>query len=482
MRSLFVVTTLLATACVAVRDINHNVVNDLTLDPTSTWILEDVNVGARSLLQEETQGGEANAGPQDAAPSSEHDGTERTETMEFKYTVADACIADVSVYDETAKAHFVHSDYTAAVRCCALDGSVCTTKSRGDGECLPDDVTYRRAKETCEDIGWRLPRSIAELGSACGTGCLFDFKEIWYDASQEGVTEYRSSKQVAHQVKRVLLYGDTLRVGSFMTSVARGQGASTTDVNNTKQAHAFVPNRAPFYLETFAHKLQQQLNAWGLTACGAKVDFGGMPAYSGKNMVSSKVRDDERCVYKPQVHASNMETVCPGLISLMRKSHTAGTPYGYVMIMVGQADIQDAAVTKRVSIAEIIRDVKLLHSEVWNEGAKSFILTLPKFPEVLDFTEEQTKAVHELRIKVNHALTQMAQESDGKGILLDIDRVMDGLRSKENLFTNNELNRDGYQKVSELVGDMLASSGENINPCGQSTKRKETGFLASIFG
>eukprot|EP00976_Prorocentrum_cordatum_P050247 1014353-Prorocentrum_minimum.AAC.2 len=377
----------------------------------------------------------------------------------FQYTVADACIADVSVYDESAKAHIVHADYTAATRCCLIDGSDCFTKRPGEnGQCLPSSVTFAHAKETCENFGWRLPKSIAELGSACGTGCLFDYKEIWYDESQEGVQEFRSNKQMAHQAKRILLYGDTLRVGSYMADLAHVMVKSA-------ERKAFQPNKSPFYMETFAHKLQRQLNAWGLTACGAKVDFGGQPGYKVAKIMDSQTSGSTRCIYKPQVHANNMETVCPGMLTLIRKAHTAGTPYGFVLIMAGQADIQ--AAHDRVSIAEILRDLSALHAQVWSHGAKSFFVTLPRFPaSTLDNDPSKSRVVEEYRLKLNHGITQLAGDSEGKGILIDLDKMVTDLADVGELFTLGELNLNGYQVVAEKVSDALASSGENINPCG----------------
>lgn len=402
--------------------------------------------GARSLLQERS-----GAGILDNPLT----------TKQFQYAVVDACIADVSVYDETAKPHIVHADYTAAVRCCSIDGSQCVSKrptETKDGPCLPSSVTFAHAKETCENLGWRLPKSVSELGAACGTGCLFDYKEIWYDESQEGVQEFRSSKQLAHQAKRVLLYGDTLRVGSYMMELRE-------KMHLAADKKAFQPNRSPFYLETFAHKLQRQLNAWGLTACGAKVDFGGQPGYKVSQILDEQTSQSARCVYKPQIHSDHMETVCPGLLALIRKAHTSGTPYGFVLIMAGQADVQEAH--DRVSIAEILRDMASLHSQVWAHGAKTFYVTLPKFPaSEVDHDPMKAKLVEEYRLKLNHGFAQLAQDSDGKAILIDLDKMVSDLADVGELFTMGELNLNGYQVVAEKVADALAASGESINPCG----------------
>jgi len=434
-----VVATLLATSCVAVREMKES--EQIVVDSTSTLEAEVVQSVTRSLLQ--------------AAGILE----KPLESKQFQYTVADACIADVSVFDESAKPHIVHADYTASVRCCSIDGSQCSSKKPGpDGDCLPSSVTFTHAKGTCENFGMRLPSSVAELGSACGTGCLFDYKEIWYDESQEGVQEYRSSKQLAHVAKRVLLYGDTLRVGSYMAEMRNVMHLAA-------DKKAFTPNKSPFYLETFAHKLQRQLNAWGLTACGAKVDFGGQPGYKVSQLLDEQTSQSARCIYKPQVHAEHMETVCPGLLALIRKAHTAGTPYGFVLIMAGQADVQEAH--ERVSISNILRDLSSLHSQVWAHGAKTFYVTLPRFPvSEIDHDPVKAKLMEEYRLKLNHGISQLAADSDGKGILVDLDKMVSDLSEVGELFTMGELNLNGYLVVAEKVADALATSGENINPCG----------------
>ena len=53
------------------------------------------------------------------------------------------------------------------------------------GACMSEDgedfVTFSQAKEICENLGMRLPKTSADFNWVRGTGCNLNRKNIWYD-------------------------------------------------------------------------------------------------------------------------------------------------------------------------------------------------------------------------------------------------------------------------------------------------------------
>merc|ERR1719421_2217612 len=69
------------------------------------------------------------------------------------------------------------ADFTAAVRCCSMDGKSCQTKI--SGQCHIGK-THAEAVEICEAIGRRLcTKAEIDAKVCCGTGCMYDSYRIW---------------------------------------------------------------------------------------------------------------------------------------------------------------------------------------------------------------------------------------------------------------------------------------------------------------
>ena len=87
-------------------------------------------------------------------------------------------------FEGSAPGYYNSTDEAAAIVCCSLDGNSCERKRSdvcrsGDGKEDEIKVTWNAAKDHCEANGMRLCATQDELDRCCGTGCWYDYNNVW---------------------------------------------------------------------------------------------------------------------------------------------------------------------------------------------------------------------------------------------------------------------------------------------------------------